>query len=704
MVEDYFATKANPMDRAYYHQLDSFGNIYHPTALHENAGGATTKLGPRELGMSNNPFQHQLIALQAKIREGASSIEFQFPGKGKGSSQASTPESYGYEDREAMRQLAEYNDVRTSTHATFQMSGLAGFAGNQGFSKQAQHQNMEEVRRAVDFASQASTGGAIVVHTGEWQRSMSGQDWAKKDFGLIKRKDIDGTVQELPAFMAYPDEEKEEQVIVVDSKSGQLVGGLRKDWGVTRPKWLRAKDYKAKMNMDLAGTDVEGKPTSYNDDDFVDVLGRKIDISDPNQSFRRVPEFDATNTQFVTEQVSWQQLVDESKEYNKKHGTNYTPEVLYARLQIENQVAQAKGNSLFHARGYEEAKDQLRKLREAKEMAQKLNDSLPADEKWRMLRQQGFGGVLGEFVPSEYKPVTSIIDDQIAQAERNILYIQESSSAADVQAKDMLSRQDKLMSVEDYGLQQSGNALGELGVYAMEKSKMMLKNVKDKGGDASKYEKLYIAPENVFPNEYGSHPDELIKIVESGREQMAKRLVHQYGKSEEEAKKLAADHIKSTLDIGHLNMWKTHMTRKDGETEPQFNQRFEKWAMEKLEVMHKKGVLGHFHITDNLGFNDEHLTPGQGNAPVRAFVKKMEELGYKDFILEPGSFNAGTILGESWSYFGAMGFKHGAHGTFGQRFTNSHWAQAGSYAPPNYIFGAYVPSNEWTLWSGVQLE
>jgi hypothetical protein len=705
MGNDYF-THMTAMDRAYYQQLDSFGSIYHPAALHEHDGGMKTALGPRDLGMSNNPFQHQLVALQAKIREGASSIEFQFPGRGKSSSQSSTPEAYGYEEREALRTLAEYNDVKTSTHATFSISGLAGWNQNQGFSKQAQHQNMEEVRRAVDFASQASTGGAVVVHTGEWARPISEADWAKKDFGTIKRTDENGNPIELPAFIGYPDEQKESQVIVVDSSTGQLQGGLRKDLGITRPQWVHAGEYEKITGRKLAGVDFKGNATTYKDDDIVDMDGRKLNPLDTEELFYRMPKFDKENSKFETENVTWQQLVDDTKKFNKEHGTNYTPEVMQARIQIDNQILQARGSSLFHAQRYEDQLEKRRKLQKALEYVEKLDKNLPEEEKWRLAaKEPGFGGAIDQFVPSESKPIKQILKEQIDDYERSLRHTQEASSSADVQAADLISRQKNLMSVEEYGLQQSGRALGELGIYALEKSKAMIENIKQKGGDTSKYEKLYIAPENVFPHEYGSHPDELIKIVEKGREEMVKRLVNQFGKDPEEARKVAAEHIKSTIDIGHLNMWKTHMVRKPGETEDQLNKRFEKWTMEKLETMHKKGVLGHFHLTDNLGFNDEHLTPGQGNAPIKAFVQKLESLGYKDFIIEPGSFNAGTILGESWSYLGASTFKPMGPGTsFGPRFSETHWRHAGGYAPPNYVVGSYVPSNEWTFWSGTPLE
>ena len=296
------------------------------------------------------------------------------------------------------------------------------------------------------------------------------------------------------------------------------------------------------------------------------------------------------------------------------------------------------------------------------------------------------------------------LPNRLKQMEQGLRHTQESSSATDVQAETLLARKDNLQTIEEYGLKQSGLALGELGEYAMAKSEKMMQDAKKRNAEG-KFDKLYIAPENVFTEQYGSHPDELIKIVEAGRANMVDRLKLK-GMDEEKAQGLAKEHIKSTLDIGHLNMWKTHMAHKPGETDEQFHKRFETWALVKVEEMHKKGILGHIHLTDNLGFNDEHLSPGQGNAPIKAFVKKLEELGYKDFIAEIGSFNANTILAETWSHLGSRQFKTGylGGGQWGDNFRDVHLRHFGGYAAPMHMVGPYVPSNDFTLWSQVPFE
>ncbi len=702
MSQDYLGPHMSAMDRGYFSQLDSMGTVYHPIALHDDHDGAKTSLGPREIGQSANPFMNQLQSLQARIRAGASSVEITFGGVGKGNNQQGTPEMYGAAEREAMRQLAEYNDVKTSTHASFGMTGLAGF-GQRGFDRRAQHANMEEVRKAVDFAAQATTGGAIVVHTGEWERPMSEQHWSKNDFS----RDFSGK----PAFKGYADEPNKAQMLVVDERTGEFVSGITKDQEIFEPKWVRAGEYEKITGKKLTGRYADKNHTKvehWHDDDFVDVDGNIVNPKDTEQLFRRLPGWDKENTKFQVEKLGWNDIVEKTRKHNERYGTKYTPEEMFAHVQIDNQALQSRGSSLFHGQQYDQLNEERDKIKRALELANSKYKHLSKEEQWQALRQEGVGRHLMGFtdlIAPDMKDVRVQLQESLDSLEKQMRHIHESSAAADVQAEQLLERKKRLKTLEEYGIGETGRALGELGIYAMEKSKQMKERAR-KAGTIDKYEDIYIAPENVFPAQYGSHPDELIKIVQAGRDKMATELLDKnIAHSKEEAAEIAKKHIKSTIDTGHLNMWKTHMVHKPGETDDQFNKRFEKWALEKIETMHKQGILGHFHLTDNWGFNDEHLTPGQGNTPVRSIVKKLEKLGYKDFIVEQSGTNDGTILGESWSYLGVQGFKaNPAGGRWGPSFSQNHWRHAGLYAPANYVHSGYVPSNEWTLWSGTPLE
>src|SRR5689334_3007333 len=116
-----------------------------------------------------------------------------------------------------------------------------------------------------------------------------------------------------------------------------------------------------------------------------------------------------------------------------------------------------------------------------------------------------------------------------------------------------------------------------------------------------------------------------------------------------------------------------------------------------------KKILGHIHLTDNWGYDDEHLTPGQGNAPTKEAFKMLEKAGFKDFITEVGSFNANTILPDTLAELGSPNYMSG-RGMPGMSFGRTRHGHFGMNAPPNYIVGGYAPSNDFRLWSEVPLE
>ena len=47
---------------------------------------------------------------------------------------------------------------------------------------------------------------------------------------------------------------------------------------------------------------------------------------------------------------------------------------------------------------------------------------------------------------------------------------------------------------------------------------------------------------------------------------------------------------------------------------------------------------------------------------------------------------------------------HVSMGSPNRQWTDVQHSYFGQTYPPYFIFGAYAPSNDWTLWSGVPLE
>ncbi len=700
----------------YYHALDrdSFsgapiGDIMsEPTVEQEikteSGKPFTAKLGPTDLGKPGNPMQHQLQALLANIREGVGKIEFNFPGVGKGTAQAPTPESYNKKEREEMRALLNINKMKTSVHATFSRQGFSGL-GERGFNDAVREDNIKELKKAIDFAADATKGGAIVFHTGEWNRPIYGAKWKKKigereveeinsETGKKEKKKID-----VYEFEGFPEEHKRATLYVADSKTGAFVDSISKDQFLFEPQFVTAGDPEAlKYHIRKEGGQlISSEGEILKKEDWIDSQGRKVpkfkaDIKpeDLDRLFKRIPKFDEDGTSFKVEKLSWDKLVERAKKIEDESGgkEKVDPELLFARIHLENRVLQAKGSSLFHARHYEEERKRRDKFAEAlkvwKELEPKLKEK---NELWKHMVQRPYG----DLIPPDVESPIKYLKDRLEDANRSLRYIHESSASADVQARESAELLTRVKPVHEVGIEKSADSIARAAIFAMEKSNQNKKQLD---------QPLYIAPENWHYTQFGSHPDEMIELIDTSRKHMAKMLHDTYGYSDEEAKEKAKTHIKATIDVGHLNMWRQHFQAKPGTKPEDRDKDFNKWIVGQMKKLADKKILGHIHLSDNLGFDDEHLTPGTGNVPIKDLVEDLTKAGIKDFIIEPGSFNAATVVHETFAMLGSPVYKLRPTPTF----ATMHRAQFGYHNPAMYIVGAYSPSNEWVLWSEVPLE
>ena len=219
--------------------------------------------------------------------------------------------------------------------------------------------------------------------------------------------------------------------------------------------------------------------------------------------------------------------------------------------------------------------------------------------------------------------------------------------------------------------------------------------------------------ENIFPESYGAHPEELKKLILNSRAKMAQMLQQERGMNDQEAQKAAATHLKATLDTGHLNVWRKYWQNDHKKSMTENDNDFKKWAINQVEELAKNDMIGNVHLADNYGYQDDHLAPGQGTAPVKEIAAVLKKYGYKDaFTVEPGA-DATTDLGDfhglmkTWKLFGSP--VYGAHGPARTDVPKASWSDIqysyfGQSKAPYYVFGAYAPSQDWTLWTQVGLE
>jgi sugar phosphate isomerase/epimerase len=671
-------------------------------------------LGIKDIGMSLGlgPIPN-VAAVGAKVRTGARTIELGFMGSGKGGGQGHTPGMYGKVQRQALREMQKANKVDFTTHASVGVYGLAGMDQQGNFSKQNSTMAIHEIKRAIEFAADVGKGGPVVVHTGEFQRPMFDADWNKGEEWKDK-------------FKLYADEEERAAFRVVDTRTGGVIQEARKNRKVARPVWNRYneeskewKEYGGNRYKDENGNWVE--PNSY-----IDYFGNVIDPKD------RVPVFDPEKDHFKVRQMGWEDLVDEAKELTQRFKKEYNewdnlsetekkesiwreriketklmglkpedvkvrPEEAYIIATLETNASHARGWAYQYGGAFDEEVDRLKKLKEALKFYEKLESGITDPDEKELMKKES--GRFSEFVPVETKLPTHIIQKQIRQVQNRMEQSREAASSQWAQAEEAMETIRHVKGAEEYALNEAYDAYATSAIKAMEESNRLGKDLK---------QPIALAMENLFPESYGSHPDELIKLVEGSRKRM-QYLLEQRGMDKEKAKKEAEEHLTSTFDTGHMNMWRKYWQGDPKKTLVQNDKEFDRWMLGKVKQMVDRGVIGHIHLDDNYGYHDDHLAPGDGNTPITEIMKIVKDSKYKGrIIVEPGAdYTTDTSgfrsLAKTWKMFGSS--VYGAAGSpSGKKWGQVEYGWFGQNQPPYFTFGGYSPSEDWTLWSGVQLE
>ena len=397
MVE--FSSYTTPMDRE-----------YSKTTVNE-VDTNDVGIGVQDIGQSvpMGIAAQNVAGVGAKIRAGAGNLEIGFAGVGRGGRQGQTPGMYGKEQRRAFREMAEVNEVNLTTHAAYGIMGLAGIDQQGNFSKEQRKFAVDEIKRAIEFAADATQGGSVVVHTGEYQRPISEEAWAKDESGNY-------------LFKSHEREEEEAVVRVVDNRTGQVMTQVRKNQDVAKPIWNRAKE-----GYDWEDTKT-GETYTISKEDYIDYEGNLVSREE------RVPEFDESTGRFKVDTFGWDYFVGEAdeinqinaekvgmsiEEYRKKHfntpdasgNTFVLPEEAQLRATLETNAHQAKGWALYYNDRFEASKKALPELRKALKFYGEIEKNTPEDEMWKLKQQAADRLGLGRFTPAEYKNTTELIKD-----------------------------------------------------------------------------------------------------------------------------------------------------------------------------------------------------------------------------------------------------------------------------------------------------
>jgi len=708
-------------------------------------------LGVQDIGMSVplGISAQNVSGVYSKIRMGAGNIELGFPGAFSGQRNAQTPGMYGADQRQALREMAEINDVKFTVHGAYNVMGMTGQDQQGNIALTSGERSQNEILRAIEFAADVAGGGSVVVHSGEFERPITHlylDGHMLDDNGKEKRnyaKDENGRLM----FKKRLTEPWDFAFQVFDPRTGQVHDAVAKgDRFVAQPVWLRSK--KSQPYKDAHGKTVN--PGDYIDEEgnlIEDPFGIKFEYSnDKNRKFEggRVPELDPKTGRYKVKYFHFDDFERESLEYNKyfekvmgrkpEYYEKLSGQEMFLRGQMTTQAMNARGWSMYYGQDIEQNIEALKRLRRIRKQYEKLDANTPPEEKWKILKQdQKLFHITGGIIPPENKDPLEYIDEQIKHVQKGIEFAKGSSSSQEEQAWDILHTMHGLRSGEKVFNRHFRRLYAELGIEAMKKTK-------------DPNNPIVLTVENIFPERYGGHPEELKFMIKQIREKMVEyltepkhifaeakdtmkredetiqdwgeRTVKQEqpyyipGMTKEEAAKLAEKHIKITLDTGHLNLWKKFWQDDPKKTREENDAMFKKWYLEQVESLAKDGLIGNVHLTDNYGYQDDHIAPGQGNVPIREVIQILKKYGYDDaWTVEPGA-DASTDLSDfhglmkTWNYFGSPIFDVSGMGggITPQRWGEVQYSYFGQTRPPYYVFGPYAPSNEWTMWSATPME
>ncbi len=601
--------------------------------------------------------------LKANVFLGASSVELGFFGVQKGSRSSPTghtPESYSKDEREQMREMAKINEIELSTHAAPDLGWMSGFNRRDGFSEEIAEQSLHEVKRAIEFAADVAEGGPVVFHLGEFPRPVVYAE---------ERKGMPSYLKSEAGFEAYPHEAEKAVTYLVDEKTGRIIQSVKEDEIIYRPiaKPLAEGEKYSDPNTKRP---LKYKPLlTQNREPLTDPVTGDVVYDyelDEKMNIRIEP---LTYTQYKEEK-----LKDgfEEKEIPKE----------FFKEQSKVEIQRTLGNADEYEVHYKQSRELRDKIEKAIDFYKKIQEKVPK-ENWDYYKQQIHKEL--PFLPPEEKDPIEFLQEKLRETDKRIAYSREIAISSRQQAQEIKDKMDRAKPIDEYAVEKSSVNIARAAMYAY-------KVEKDKGLEKP----LWVAPENWSPESYGSSPQELKEIVLKSREQMVDMLKKKQ-MSESEARSVAEDHIKATFDVGHMNFWKKYYQGTDED--------FNKWYITNVKDLIKEGIIGHVHLHDNFGYHDEHLRPGEGEAPIKEFLKELEKEGFKGKIIaEPGGQKQGQYHTVWTSAIGLSASPIYKIGSASRTWTDIQGSYFGRTGSPGYVVGEYAPSRDWTLWSEVPLE
>ncbi|HLP79993.1 MAG TPA: hypothetical protein VK158_05125, partial [Acidobacteriota bacterium] len=465
-------------------------------------------------GQNGDPVQ----ALKAEIFAGAGNVEICAPGTGASNQGMQfTFEGIEADQRQAMRELAKINNVQITTHSSFRVGNLAGL-GEGGYKEQNRKMSVDEVKKAIDFAADATMGGSVVVHTGELPRPLAGDRLINK--GGAK-------------FSSHNKEADEAVYHLIDPESGKVISSVHADGIIYEPvadsknPYLLDSDGKKPLVnpviKQLIMERIQADPSSkYRNKKFDDLpldmkesaYVKNLVVDPETKTIRtnsitfdefakklRQTKADITNEQVAKEffkrqsDAELQQALGQSMEYEK----NYldTREKREKKLQELQKFKELQDNPLaIRDQEVKQINSQISMFKQALPRVEDPEQKKEVEEEIQRLQMQSDN--LKTMSESELKrnAAESLKKkrQEIDETERTMQYHQEVAVGGKLKAREVLKKIDNARDIQDYALEQSAKSISELGIYAMQQTERARAERK---GD--KIQPIMITLENIFP-------------------------------------------------------------------------------------------------------------------------------------------------------------------------------------------------------------
>lgn len=709
------------MDEDFYneHPIGEDQSIEEPIIPIDKLGETVVEQDPRT---GANILQN----IEASIRRGSSQFQLMWSTPSN-SAIGGRPKAYGKDVRQAIKEMLEANDINMvgMELPTSSNTNLSGFdMQNYTIREEKRQRDLQEVKDAIDFAVDVAGGGGVDIWSQEFARDITDSDWNTKKGNLF----FDYSQEELeykeqcekykhdPSAKVERNPRIDAVKYLYDDRTGQVIRDIKKSGLIHAPQYMTAKEIDGQFKRSFVGKFSKDREEVMGDGeikegDYVDLTGRWLNVSKTEDQIHRVPLYNDKDAKFETETIGWAELERRASLRNegKKRKDWISPEKLAFELQMDNQILQMRGQSAYYSQGYEQQRDQIIKLQDIRDdynkeevkMRKIFGKDKEGFEFWKGKKSEelakGAGMQRGQIEdPNEF------FENEIREVQNRIKHTHEASASADARAEEMEIMKKHVKTPQEIALKNTQESYAELGMYAFEKTRT----------DPNVKKDIYVGPEMGWPTAYGGHPEEFITIITGARKKMVEDL-RKKGISADKAKETARKHIRGDFDTGHLAMWYNHFEKKEGESEEKRLGRFNKWYMGMVDRMQEEDVIGSIQVVDSMTGQHSHLPPGQGIFPVVDAVKRIKQKYGDKFDIdviseghEEERFGAGRILTETWKAFGSpIGSSyHGGRGGAPNTWGSIQSSYFGATQSPTYIVGAYVPSNEWSLWSEVPFE